>query len=155
MPGVRRRTSSTPHGHRKLHVTRTCGLVVALEFTPIETGAWRARCGARDVVRRRRRHERRQVLAPRLSRSLEPRRELDENRLAERGAEETDAEGQAEHAPGRYLDHRIPGRCGQTGTGELEVVAEQKIGYPGRRIGRRDHGVELKITDRLVDAIDA
>src|SRR4030095_9712599 len=89
-----------------LHPPRTVALVLALEFTPIEAVPRWSRRRALDVVRRRRWCERRQVLAAGLGCGLETRREFDEYRFAESGAQEADAERQAEHRPGRPLNER-------------------------------------------------
>src|SRR5438477_2861990 len=65
----------------------------------------------RDVAGERR-------LCSRVSLRLEPRGELDERRLAERGAEEADAHRHSKNVRCRDLNDRVPGTPGETGACE-------------------------------------
>ena len=85
---------------------------------------------------------------------LETRGELDEGRLAERGAEEADAHRHPEHVRGRDLDDRVTGTSGEAGAREDEVVRHDEVGRPRGAVGRRDDGVEVELAERLVDAVD-
>src|SRR5215470_16497563 len=84
-----------------------------------------------DVIVGDRGCELRQVLGPLISHCLEPRSERDQLRLAERSAEEGEAERDAENVRGRYLHVRVASRSAETRAAEDEVIAVQEIGRPG------------------------
>src|SRR4051812_9869188 len=87
--------------------------------------------GSLDVAERHRLRERRQVLRAHLRGRFVAGSELDQRPLAERAAEEADAEGNAEdHARGDLDDGIAAGRR-DAGGAEDEVVAEDEVGGPG------------------------
>src|SRR5438132_8646722 len=108
----------------------------------------------RRAVRVRRRDvagERR--LRSRVGLRLESRGELDERRLAERGAEEADAHRHSKDVRGRDLDDRVARASGEAGAREDEVVRHDEVGRPSGAVGRRDHGVEVELAEGRVDAV--
>ena len=86
---------------------------------------------------------------------LVSRGELDQRRLAERRAEEADAQRHAEHHARRHLHDGISGRCRQSGRAEDEVVAVEQVGRPRGVVRRRDHRIEMELSDCRVNAVHA
>src|ERR1700694_563911 len=86
---------------------------------------------------------------------LEPRGELDERRLADRRAEETDAHWHAKRHARRHLHDGIPFRGRQARGPVDEVIAVEQVGGPGGVVGSADYRVEMELAQRGVDSMDS
>src|SRR5215467_2144312 len=114
---------------------------------------WLGQCWARDVVRRQRQSERRWVVSTPLREVLEPRRQLDQRRLAECGPKEADAHRRSEDANSWDLDDRVATGRRDARRAEDEVVAEDEVGRPCGVVGGGDESTEVLAAQRPVDVL--
>src|SRR5260370_11389542 len=96
-----------------------------------------------------------QVLRAHLGRGFETRCKPNQRRLVERGSEEAYAQRTTEnHARGNLHD-RISRRCRQAGGPKNEMVSVEQVSGPGGVIRRRNHSVEVELTDGGVNSVHA
>src|SRR5208283_1422414 len=68
--------------------------------------------------------------------------------------EEADAQGRLEMYPCRHLHNRVALRGRQPGSSIDKMVTKDQVRRLGRVVGRTDHGVEMELAQRRVNAID-
>src|SRR5437868_8823807 len=104
------------------------------------------------MVRRHCRSKRWQIMCPHLRGGFKAGGQLYKLGLTECGAEKADAKWCAKNHSCRNLDNWITGSRRESRGTEDEVISKNKVGSPSGIIGRRNHGIKLKLLDCCIYA---